>query len=202
MVKLTKIQEYGNQLLALFDDGSRVLAYPTMGGMWVASDNGGGSGPGTGEFMFPFDVSTISSEYGPRTGGTGTFHEGTDFAPAGGTPIPAIGDGNGSENYYHANFGNMLIIDHGTLTTGTYSGKQCRSLYAHMENPSPVGVSDPVSKGDTVGTVGNTGASQGAHLHLEIHITDPGDPIVWNTNDDGGYRSAVNARTFLDEYSV
>lgn len=199
---IVKIREMGNQLMVIYDNGSKALAYPTTGGLWYVKNTGGGPGPGTGSFMWPFDKSTVSDEYGPRTGGVGTFHEGIDFGVSCDTPIPAIGNGTGSENYYHANFGNLLIIDHGVLPSGTYAGKQCRSLYAHQNAPSPIAVGQSVNKGDIIGHVGDTGASFGCHLHMEVHITNIGDPIVWNTNDDGGYRTAVNPRPFLDEYSA
>lgn len=209
MAEPTHVSRMGSQLAIVMDDNTRRIAYPTPTGMWLVTGAGGpgpGPGPGLGLFMWPFDEGTVSSEYGPRTGGTGSFHEGTDFAGGlvggTGTPIPCVGDGVVSQAYYHANFGNMIIVDHGTLTEGTYSGKQCRSLYAHMNTATPLSVSATVTKGQTVGPIGNTGASQGAHLHLEIHITNPGDPIVWNTNNNSNPRSAVNPRTFLDEYSV
>ena len=45
---------------------------------------------------------------------------------------------------------------------------------------SPLVVGDPIKVGDFIGLVGNTGASYGAHLHLEIRIGDvPVDPFAW-----------------------
>lgn len=190
----------------------QVSGFPDRYQCWEAGatqlyDHIAGSTPNpSGAFRWPFKKSTISSEYGPRSGGTGSFHEGTDFAGGlvggTGTAIPCIGDGVVQEKRYHANFGNMVIVNHGILEGGTYAGKRCRSLYAHMNSAGPTTVGRSISKGSTVGPIGNTGASYGAHLHLEIHISEPDAGIVWNTSNDGGFRTAVNPRTFLDEYSV
>jgi len=58
---------------------------------------------------------------------------------------------------------------------------QVVSLYAHLESDRvPVKVGDTVSVGDTVGTVGNTGASTGPHLHLEVRVNgDTVDPMYF-----------------------
>lgn len=202
---LVWISSQGKALQLHWSTGENQPGYPTdLANYWIPGPTpNSGPGPGTGLFMWPFDPNTqTGDEYGPREGGVGSFHEGLDFPVGCDTPIPCIGDGVGSENYYHANFGNLLIVDHGVLNRGTYNGKQVRSLYAHQSHPSPIAVGQSVTKGEIVGNVGDTGASFGCHLHMEIHITNPGDPIVWNTNNDGGYRTAVNPRTFLDEYSV
>ena len=147
-------------------------------------------------FVWPFDPAVyVSSEYGPRTGGAGSFHEGIDLAPSGGTPIPASGAGTVESNYYHANFGNLLILFH-----GTFNGKDLRTLYAHRETLGGLSVGDNVSQGQIIGTVGNTGASFGAHLHWETHVSEVGAGITWNTNDNGGYRTAINPREFMTTY--
>ena len=52
----------------------------------------------------------------------------------------------------------MVMVDHG----GGYV-----TLYAHM-NSIFVRQGESVSKGQQVGTVGNTGNSTGPHLHFEV----------------------------------
>ncbi len=200
MANITYIQQYGDQLSVHFDDGAIAMAVPTdVGGLWLAAYTGGVS-PGGGTFIWPFPESAVSSSYGPRD--VTRFHEGIDFGAGAiggpGTPIPAIGDGTVETIAVHPNFGNMIIINHGVLPPDSpHPGQVCRSLYAHMINPSPLMEGAPVAKGTTVGGVGNTGASFGAHLHLEIHI---GATIVHNTNNDGGFRTAVDPKPFLDAY--
>lgn len=147
-------------------------------------------------FVWPFDPAVyVTSEYGPRDGGAGSFHEGIDLAPAAGTPMPAAGTGTVESNYYHANFGNLMILFH-----GTFSGKDLRTLYAHREALTGPGVGSLVTQGQIIGTVGNTGASFGAHLHFETHVSEVGAGIVWNTENDGGYRTAINPRDFMALY--
>lgn len=201
MANITHVMSYGDQIGVHYDDGTVTMAVPTdIIGMWLASTTGG-AGPGDGTYIWPFPPSTVSSEYGPRDGTR--FHEGIDFAGGlvggVGTAIPAIANGTIQTNTYSSGFGNYVIIDHGLLPANApmYAGQRCRSLYAHMNSRPDWEPGQGISQSQTVGPLGNTGNSFGAHLHLEIHI---GANIVWNTQNNGGYRSAVNPRPFLDAY--
>lgn len=154
-------------------------------------------------FIWPFDPAIYeSSPYGPRTGGAGSFHEGIDLAPAYGTDIPMSGDGIVVENYYHSNFGNMILVFHGTFTgVGSTIPNDLYTLYPHMISASPFGVGATVTQGTTVGQVGTSGLSFGAHLHWETHECAVGGGIVHNLTDDGGYRTAINPYDFMAKYS-
>lgn len=211
MAEPRNIESTHGLLRIVMSDGTAYWAYPISTQYWAVGEvgDGGGTGPvdpepGSGLFTvpFPFDIMESVGEYGPRFG---RFHEGVDF-PGGrtgvGADIKAAGDGVVAENYVHGAFGNLLIIDHGVLTSGTHAGKRVRSLYAHLIAPSPLAVGTATVRGVTVvGGVGNTGsASDGAHLHHEIHITEPGNGIVWNTADNGGFRTAVSPKVFYAEY--
>jgi murein DD-endopeptidase MepM/ murein hydrolase activator NlpD len=55
--------------------------------------------------------------------------------------------------------GKRIVINHG-------GGFQ--TLYAHM-NDFAVKNGDKVTRGQVIGTVGNTGVSAGPHLHYEVH---------------------------------
>lgn len=87
------------------------------------------------------------------------MHWGMDFSAPRGTPIYAPGDGkviradNRSSGY-----GKHIRIDHG------YGYK---SLYAHLSRYN-VRRGQSVKRGDLIGFVGNTGRSQGPHLHYEV----------------------------------
>ncbi len=87
------------------------------------------------------------------------MHWGMDFSAPRGTPIYAPGDGkviradNRSSGY-----GKHIRIDHG------YGYK---SLYAHLSRYN-VRRGQNVKRGDLIGFVGNTGRSQGPHLHYEV----------------------------------
>lgn len=197
MANIRVIERNGSDLFARMDDGTIIQCYGTGGGMWrPRSGSGGGTDPGGGDgsFMWPLDPASVSSEYGPRDGGAGSFHEGIDLAPGYGTTIQCAGDGVVETDSWHSNFGNLLIVFH-----GTFDGYDWRTLYAHRINSGP-GVGVTVTKGQDIGQVGDTGFTFGAHLHHETHRSEIGAGITWNLANDGGYRTAINPRDFYATY--
>ncbi|WP_349899763.1 M23 family metallopeptidase [Parafrigoribacterium soli] len=139
-----------------------------------------------GSIQWPFPITVpIASGFGDRLApcsGCSSFHEGVDFIPGAGTPIGAIATGVVSLVRSDAGgLGEHVVIDH------VLNGQKVQSVYAHMQTGTII-----VSRGETVevgqilGLVGSTGASTGAHLHLEIHVNGvPVDPFAWlkaNTN--------------------
>ena len=77
-----------------------------------------------------------------------------------GVPIVALGDGRIEFAGYLADGkGNVIIVDH---------GDGLKSLYAHMDKIM-VGVGSQVDSSTALGTVGLTGRTTGAHVHLEIY---------------------------------
>ena len=159
--------------------------YRAMGG---GGGPGGGGDPDPGEdlgnFQWPFSLSTVTSEYGPRTAPYIGFHEGIDFglSPAtAGASIIAAGDGTVAVNTFSAGWGNYVRITH------TVNGQQLSTLYAHMNAPGLPPVGSSVSKGDVIGYVGNTGNSYGAHLHWECWMGT-------------SYGTHVNPRAFMAAY--
>jgi murein DD-endopeptidase MepM/ murein hydrolase activator NlpD len=112
----------------------------------------GSSGP----WIWPVN-GPITSPFGPRWGRT---HEGIDIAVPEGTPIRAVADGRVVLAAYNGGYGNYTCIDH---------GGGLASCYAHQ---AALGVSagQSVQQGQVIGSAGNTGASFGAHLHLEARV--------------------------------
>ena len=104
----------------------------------------------------------VTSEYGPRWG---RMHEGIDIAGGYGAPIVAAESGHVDHVGWIGGYGNTVIVDHGGGMT---------TLYAHLQAPAVV-VGQTVDIGETVGHVGNTGYSQGPHLHFEVRIN--GAPV-------------------------
>lgn len=77
-----------------------------------------------------------------------------------GAPITALGEGKVEfAGFLTDGKGNVVIVDH---------GDGLKSLYAHMGKIS-VAVGNEVDSGTLLGTVGLTGHTTGAHVHLEIY---------------------------------
>jgi murein DD-endopeptidase MepM/ murein hydrolase activator NlpD len=103
----------------------------------------------------------VTSGFGMRTiDGQRKHHNGTDIGAREGTPIQAIADGVV-----------VTVADTGKVSWGKYvkidHENGYTSLYAHMSQ-TLVANKQRVKKGTVIGKVGNTGASRGAHLHIEI----------------------------------
>ena len=134
------------------------IPLPNQGG----AGQGDGDGVATGRMGWPF----------ANGGGTfirgfaGNAHLGVDISTRGGTgpgaPVLAVDGGvvvSAGDSVSHWTYGNEININHGN---GLYT------RYAHLSKIS-VRVGQKVSKGQIIGTEGNTGNSKGTHLHIEVH---------------------------------
>jgi len=126
---------------------------------------------GTGIYGWPCPGYTeITSEYGMRLHpilGYYKLHTGIDIGAPEGASIVAADSGTVISAGWQGGYGNCVIVDHG-------SGMS--TLYAHM---SEILCSEgqSVSSGQSIGLVGSTGYSTGAHLHFEVRVNgDPVDP--------------------------
>ncbi|MGJ1465777.1 peptidoglycan DD-metalloendopeptidase family protein [Clavibacter sepedonicus] len=135
-----------------------------------------------GTIQWPFAAGVpISGVFGhriaPCSNGCSSNHQGVDFAPGMGVPIQAIADGVVREAVTSdTGLGVHLVIDH------VIDGQLITSVYGHMLPGSlRVKAGDAVSVATQIGQVGNTGASTGPHLHLEIRVADGTavDPFAW-----------------------
>lgn len=93
----------------------------------------------------------------------GRMHEGIDYPDSSGPPVFAIADGVINNVSSHANYGLFVEIEHDNGWS---------SFYAHLRGQS-VTRGQRIGRGTQVGLMGNTGASFGVHLHLEMR-TRPG----------------------------
>lgn len=119
-----------------------------------------------GELQWPL-VGWISSHFGYRDGKP---HEGVDFAADLGTPIKAVMPGRVVFAGPRGTYGITVILDH---------GEGLSTLYAHTSKLL-VSEGEWVNNGQTIALVGNTGKSNGPHLHMELRINDvPYDPIMF-----------------------
>lgn len=123
---------------------------------------------------------SISSYFGYRScDGCSTMHSGIDFTPGEGTPIEAVADGVVvSSTVADGSWGVHVTLQH------DIDGVIFFTSYAHMQSGSmPLQMGDTVSRGDVIGRVGNTGQSNGAHLHFTVETADRGlvNPLPWLT---------------------
>lgn len=110
----------------------------------------------------PFPDEIISSHYGPRALGGGTFHEGLDYRLAIRTPLPAIGDGVVIATSQSKKFGKYIVVK--ADVGGYYRWHACDSFAA--------GDGDRVRTGETIAYSGQTGFwSTGPHGHLQCTRT-------------------------------
>jgi len=134
------------------------------------------TGNGDGTMLWPTPTCpVITSSFGWREWSE-TWHKGIDIACYGdaeGEPIVAAADGVVHVFYDEYGYGNYITIDHG------YDSDGCRVLtvYAHCSRVD-VSYGDTVTAGQQIGLVGDTGRSDGAHLHFEVNIDGVAvDPI-------------------------
>ena len=100
----------------------------------------------------------VGDVVGPRGGG---HHDGIDWKRDRSKhhqTILAAADGILLASYKSDTYGNVKEIG---------DGKGGITIYAHMDELSPMKVGDFVAKGQPIGQMGNTGRSHGEHLHFE-----------------------------------
>jgi len=110
---------------------------------------------------YPLDRLHITSRYGYRIHpilGSRIFHAGVDYRGAVGTPVYAVADGVIVKSSYDDASGNHIAIKH---------SDNSQSWYLHLSQRG-VGVGQRVRGRQVIGKVGNTGRSNGPHLHFAI----------------------------------
>ncbi len=177
------------------------------------SETGGSSGGGSSSYGYPTDENyrTLSRGF---TGANA--HRGIDVVAPAGTPVYAFADGvvawtqnfsgniypNGDENSMES-MGNFIAINHFNPAPEIASGTYVQTVYMHLNGPALFNKGDPVSKGDHIGNVGNTGYSSGAHLHFNIGVGN----LASMAPGYEGYTSmgsigVVDPRRYLPDYRV
>lgn len=108
----------------------------------------------------------LSSAFGPRGRGQ---HKGLDFHSRDGGPILAAAAGTVIERKYRDDYGNMVLIDHGS---GVYT------RYAHLSSfADGIVEGAQVTAGQRLGLMGNTASYQiPIHLHYEVLLGDYNNP--------------------------
>lgn len=125
---------------------------------------------GRGGLVWPAN-GELTSRYGYRRHpiyGTRRFHAGIDIGAGSGAAVRAATKGVVVHAGPMGSYGNLVVIDHGNGFS---------TAYAHQSRVAVRG-GQSVSRGQTVGYVGSTGASTGPHLHYETRVNgDPVDPM-------------------------
>jgi murein DD-endopeptidase MepM/ murein hydrolase activator NlpD len=138
-------------------------------------------------FPLPEGTWVLTSEFGPRIHpitGEQSFHTGTDFAAADGTPILAAADGTVTVAEFSGGYGGLIVIEH------QINGQTVATAYAHMwQHGIHASAGDRVVAGQHIGDVGSSGNSTGPHLHYEVR---PG-----GTNGE-----AVDAAAWLNAHNA
>ncbi len=106
----------------------------------------------------------VTSPFGSRWG---RMHEGVDLDASRGDRVRAAASGVVIETSTTRSYGNKIVIRHGSEYT---------TVYAHLSRIR-VREGERVSRGDVIGTAGDSGAATGVHLHFEIRRNgEPVDP--------------------------
>ncbi|WP_345808225.1 murein hydrolase activator EnvC family protein [Bacillus pumilus] len=119
----------------------------------------------------------FSSGFGGRSGGN---HFGLDIAAKGTVSVVAAASGTVTNSSYSSSYGNVIFITH------NINGQTYQTVYAHLSTRS-VSTGQRVEQGQFLGYMGNTGQSDGQHLHFEIHKG------LWN----GAKSNAVNPAQYI-----
>lgn len=133
----------------------------------------------------------VNSVYAPGgrkdTGHAGRAHKGVDIYAPQGTPIYAAKEGTVvyiNRSGYGGGWGLYVVIYHGTDS----SGRAMYTRYAHGSAIGNISVGSKVSTGTVIMYAGNTGASEGAHLHFEVCLGS-----MYNQVNPCGYLGISNS---------
>lgn len=152
-------------------------------------------------FIWPTTTKRITSYFRPPHRPN---HNGIDIAEVGTHQIFAAAAGTVTRSYRSDSYGECIFILH------SINGQTWETVYAHMRSGSRrVSVGQKVSRGQTIGIMGNTGNSTGQHLHFELHRgrwnankTNAVDPL--NYLNQGGSSSSIEniQRTLNSRYNT
>jgi murein DD-endopeptidase MepM/ murein hydrolase activator NlpD len=107
----------------------------------------------------------VTGSFGERIdpfNGEGAFHSGIDIGAVYGQAIVAPADGIVVFADFMGGYGRAIVLDHGHGIT---------TRYGHLKSFAVL-PGQHVHRGDTIGSVGDSGRSTGPHLHYEVRIND------------------------------
>jgi len=181
--KVTQIEELGDELQKIediiginVDDTTDLIQRATLAKLTSAAKS----------YMLqtipnncPLEVCKTTSKFGWRTNpitNEKQYHKGIDLRAARRTPVHVTADGvvRYVEDKNKGTFGRVIIVSHNF---------GFETIYGHLRF-TDVKVGDFVKKGQVIGRSGNSGRSNGPHLHYEIihasKVLNPRHFIDWN----------------------
>lgn len=113
----------------------------------------------------------LSSAFGGRKGGAGSFHDGIDLYTGEPRPVLAAGDGHVASILEQRGYGLVVVIDH---RNGVFT------RYAHLSSVAPdFRKGSRVVAGDVIARTGKSGNATAIHLHYEIIVDGSSrDPLT------------------------
>ncbi|MCR4634542.1 MAG: peptidoglycan DD-metalloendopeptidase family protein [Erysipelotrichaceae bacterium] len=113
---------------------------------------------GTGNYIWPVDNPEITCHWGCYWGHTGTdiVNRYVKYAQ-----IYAVDSGTVESKGWRWDMGNFIIINH---------NNGVRTIYMHLNTSAYVDEGQNVTRGQVIGQMGNTGYSEGVHLHLTFEV--------------------------------
>jgi septal ring factor EnvC (AmiA/AmiB activator) len=163
LTQLERDEEDLNQQITTLIATARAAGASRLGTITTA-DIGKLDWPVEGRIVFNFGRD-------PQPDGVVLRHNGIGIGAAEGTPVRAIAGGTVVRIQRWSTYGLLVLVDHGA---------EHYSLYAQL-GQALVGLGDPVTKGQAVGTVGSATSEYGSHLHFEIRGAQgiALDPTAW-----------------------
>jgi murein DD-endopeptidase MepM/ murein hydrolase activator NlpD len=116
------------------------------------------------KFIPPLKQIFVTDGYG-NSRITGTYsipHIGVDYKAKVGTEVMAVNRGVVRINGFYRNYGKTIVIDHGL---------GLMTFYLHLSKTN-VKVGDNVERGQVIGLSGDSGYTQGPHLHFGVNINE------------------------------
>ena len=164
--EMLQVQQSSSSSSFSSNQSNKASIRESSGGSKVINNN---KPTGNGVLLKPVNASVNS---GFRTAERPN-HKGVDIAAPTGTPVYAAESGivtkvvtgcpDAEKNRScGSGFGNHIYITH------LINGRKITTVYAHLSSVK-VSPGTKVSRGQVIGTVGNTGNSSGSHLHFEVH---------------------------------
>ncbi|MBR5239891.1 MAG: M23 family metallopeptidase [Clostridia bacterium] len=108
-------------------------------------------------------VTTLTSPYGGWRNNFTNLHQGIDLSGGSNLSIYASRYGDVAFKGYDSDMGYYISLYH-----GEWNGYKIYSTYMHLAEQAYFNVGETVQGGQIIGKMGNTGSSDGTHLHFQI----------------------------------